>query len=184
MNRPLPLAAFVILCIAQVGLMMRTAWVSEGVVTTGEVFDFAVRPYDPVDPFRGRYLRLAFEAEDYVGVVEPSNHVGPAWATLGRTGDGFGVVTYISAEEPLDAADTMIVNVLNGDPPRIRFTFTEFYVPEHMGPAADRAWAQANREGNAQAFVRVRVADGNAVIEDLYIDGMTLAEYLEAHPDL
>ena len=55
--------------------------------------------------------------------------------------------------------------------------FQRYYMPEKLAKEVDRSlW----RRGQRPAWVAVRVRAGAAVVEDLYVDGMTVREWLEA----
>ncbi len=56
--------------------------------------------------------------------------------------------------------------------------FDQYWLDENIAPQADRAYAENSRRGAAAAYVTVRVRDGDAALEQLYIDDVPLREYL------
>ena len=56
---------------------------------------------------------------------------------------------------------------------------SRFYLPEDIAPQAERAYQTHSRQGQRDAFVAVRVRRGVAVIEDLYVGGKPLRDYLK-----
>ena len=72
---------------------------------------------------------------------------------------------------------------------RLELPFDRYYMEETLAPEAERAYwdtirRQRRREDDAgppppQTFVTVRVKDGHAVLEELYIDDRPVREYLK-----
>jgi uncharacterized membrane-anchored protein len=65
---------------------------------------------------------------------------------------------------------------------RVRFPFDRYWVSGETAPAAEQAYWANSRRGNQNAYVTVRVHDGDAAVEQLYIDSQPLPEYLRAKP--
>jgi hypothetical protein len=68
------------------------------------------------------------------------------------------------------------------DADHVRFPFDRFWVTEKNAPAAEKAYIENSRREKQNAYVTVRVRDGDAAIEELFIDNQPLKEYLRAHP--
>lgn len=50
------------------------------ILTEGTAYKFKTRPIDPYDPFRGRYVTLAFDAnQDVIPVVEGADIESEQW---------------------------------------------------------------------------------------------------------
>ena len=64
----------------------------------------------------------------------------------------------------------------------MHFPFDRFWVTEKNAPAAEKAYLENSRRGKQNAYATVRVREGDATIEQLYIEGQPLADYLRAHP--
>jgi hypothetical protein len=64
----------------------------------------------------------------------------------------------------------------------VALPFDRYYLPEDLAPAAEQAYRTlASREpGPTRAWVDVRVRDGHAVLEELYLDGVPVREVLAA----
>jgi hypothetical protein len=60
--------------------------------------------------------------------------------------------------------------------------FGRFYMDEDLAPEAERAVWSGPR-GQREASVSVRVRNGVGVIEDLYIDGTPIHQWLAEHAD-
>jgi len=54
---------------------------------------------------------------------------------------------------------------------------------EHAAPAAEAAYREHNRGEVRNVYVTVRVKDGNAVVEEFFISGMPIREFLRRSPE-
>jgi hypothetical protein len=52
-------------------------------------------------------------------------------------------------------------------------------MPEDLAPRAERAYAEHSRRSGRDAYIEVRLRSGVAVIEDLYVGGKPIREYLK-----
>jgi hypothetical protein len=58
------------------------------------------------------------------------------------------------------------------------FPFDKFWLNEADAPAAEAAYMANSRRENLNAYATVRVDDGDAAIEEIYLDGQPLRDYL------
>ena len=58
--------------------------------------------------------------------------------------------------------------------------FTKFWVTEKSAPEAEKAYLENSRRDKVNAYVTVRVRNGDAALEQLYIDNQPLPEFLRA----
>ena len=61
--------------------------------------------------------------------------------------------------------------------------FDRYYMEETKAPAAERAYWQSNRRGqtNQNAYAVVRIRNGESVLENLYVAGQPIAEFVRTH---
>ena len=64
----------------------------------------------------------------------------------------------------------------------VQFPLSTYWVTEKIAPQAEQAYRNNSTRKNQNAFVTVRVRNGDAALEQLYIDNQPLAEYLRAQP--
>jgi uncharacterized membrane-anchored protein len=150
----------------------------------GEVYRFRTAPVDPLDAFRGRYVLLAFEERTAVLTLSEGEMVERnqlLWVTIAVETDGFARLTSASLVRPDDtpvlrcrAANTM----RSSGEVRLRLPFSRYYMEESKAAAAEDAYRRQVRQEESNAYVAVRVRDGFAVIEELYLDDLPIGEYL------
>ena len=145
-------------------------------------YAFRVRPYDPYDHFRGRFLRFDVEIPRLKANEKNAPYGKYRYAVLGRVSEGFAVVTGL-LEKPDPARDCVRIrysgvrrNWKNGREEDERyhdfnFLFNRCYLNEKIAPAAERLL------GRSKAKLLVAIyPNGNYAVRDLLIDGVPVSE--------
>ena len=92
---------FAVCCAIQIAVPASMILRHEGTLADGSVYRFRCAPVDPVDPFRGRYVALAFEQSRFEGSVPDGLDPGStAYATLEQDTEGFAVISSLEETEP------------------------------------------------------------------------------------
>jgi uncharacterized membrane-anchored protein len=190
MNRQrLAVAVFILIAIGQLAVAASAIVKRELTLRYGEVYRFRTAPVDPLDVFRGRYVLLAFEERTAVLTLSEGDKVERnqlLWATIAVDSDGFARLTSASPTRP---DDTPALRCRSARTMRssgevwLRLPFNRYYMEESKAPAAEIAYRRQTRQEESNAHVAVRVRDGFAVIEELYLDGMPIGEYLSTLDD-
>ena len=173
---------FCVLALAQVAVPAAMVWQREQTLKQGQVWKFRTAPVEPVDAIRGRYIALRFAAEEFDAAVKFESGNKSVYAVLKEDTDGFAEVDHLTSETVVtdDAVPVESVWWYNGKQ-QVRFPFNKFWVAEANAAAAEHAYVENNRRDNQNAYVTVRVRRGDAALDQLYIDGQPLADYLRAH---
>jgi uncharacterized membrane-anchored protein len=171
------LIVFVLVAAAQLAVPASLIWKRERTLKEGYVWKFRTAPVDPVDAFRGRYVALQFEAETQQ-ILPPNSQYGQTvFVTLRADAEGFAAIDQVLPSRP-DGDDFMEAQ-LQGT--TIALPFDKYWVTERDAPAAEAAYAAQSTREKRNAFVTVRVFKGDAALEQLYLDGLPLGEYLRAN---
>ncbi len=158
------------------------AWMiskQEWILAYGKSFKLKTAPVDPNDLFRGNYIQLNFEAEQKELPAQFNrDHDGSTrWVELETQADGFAKVKQVSAAKP-SGKDAFKANVKWG---RLVFPFDRYYTDETESVQAEKAYREKNRRSNKdiEAWATIRVDGENAALEELYLDGKSLKDYLK-----
>lgn len=175
---------FVLVALAQLSVPGLMAWGRHLTLKHGRVWKFKTAPIDPEDAVRGRYVALRFAAESFPGSESDAERVATGttlYVVLKEDADGFAQVDHVSLT-PLRGDN--VVTAKNGywsnNSQRVVFPFDQFWLTEKHAPAAETAYRENSRRGKENAYVTVRVRNGDAALEQLYIDNQPLADYLRA----
>lgn len=174
----LRLAIFMVVALAQISVPASMIWKRQQTLREGRLWKFRTAPIDPVDIFRGRYLTFRFTAEEF-DPAQPLPSGDSLYVTLKEDADGFAIVDGASSTR---VSGDNVVQVENygvyDKKARIGLPFDQMWVNEADAPAAERAYLAYSRGEQADAYVTVRVRNGDAAIEELYIAGKPLREFL------
>ena len=172
---------FALVALAQLSVPAGVVWMRSQTLAKGKVWKFRIAPVDPSDAFRGRYVTLTFAAEQ---VPQPDSLQldTPVYAYLKEDSRGFAQVDHLS---PTKATGDNVVKVMPAgwwnNVQRVKFPFEKFWLTEEVAPAADRVYAESMRQQKDNAYVTVRVHNGDTALEQLFIDDQPLAQYLRNH---
>lgn len=172
------LVIFVVLGLAQLAVPASLVWKREKTLRHGSVWKFRTAPVDPVDAFRGRYVALEFDAETHEISPPPNLDYGQTvFVTMRQSPEGFAEIDQVTSRPP--DRDDFIEAQLKGK--TVSLPFDKYWVTERDAPAAEAAYRAQSRRDKQNAFVTVRVFRGDAALEQLYLDGVPLGEYLRAN---
>jgi uncharacterized membrane-anchored protein len=168
----------VFLLLAQLAAPASLIWKREQTLRHGRVWKLRTAPVDPVDAFRGRYVALEFEAEAQQISPPPNAQYGQTvFVTLRADAEGFAAIEQVLPSRP--EGDDFLQAQLHGT--TISLPFDKYWVTERDAPAAEAAYLAQSAREKRNAFVTVRAFKGDAALEQLYLDGLPLGEYLRAN---
>lgn len=175
------LALFALLVLVQLAVPAGMILRRELTLATGETFRFRTAPIDPYDPFRGRYVTLRLEAATSPAPPGESFRAGEwVYALLGEDAEGFARFTGITRSRPEGGAWLRVRVVYGGGDGTVhlKLPFDRYYAEESAAPQIERAYWRHSRRESREAWVTVRVRAGRGVLEELYLDGLPVGEYL------
>ena len=155
----------------------------EHVLGRGEVFKFRTAPVDPYDAFRGRYVALRFEEDSVPASSAPEMPSGVRVCVAVTNGpDGFARYGAVTTRPPATGAWLRTRTRFSHSQRLNLVPFADRYsMPESEAPAAETAYRKHSAQSNRTAWAQVRILDGRAAIEELYVDGVPIREFVRAH---
>jgi len=124
---------------------------------TGESYKFEVAPYDPYDPFRGRYVALRTTLSLYSKDGE--------YALLEKDAAGYAVISGWQSQKPNDRQ-----YVKNPE-------LSRYYMNEKMAPEAERIQRGLDLDKDI-IYLLVKVKNGDYVVQGLYINDVPIEQYI------
>jgi len=174
------LGLFSCLALVQLAVPVSMIAIREITLHSGRQFKFRTAPLDPYDAFRGRYVALTFDEEE-VPIPEevelrPNQKV---CAHIEEDDKGFARIRKVSVGRP-KGGDSIRARVrwVGGKGVRVSLPFDRYYMGEKVAPAAEEAYLAHTRRGSQDAYVTVRVRSGFAMLEQLYVGGKPIEEFL------
>lgn len=181
---------FGIVCLAQLGVPASLVVQHEQTRRTGTPWRFQTAPVDPADPFRGRYVRLAFAAEQEpvplaAGSARYADRDRRLYAELARDAEGYARLVRVHDRRPqgVEYVDVFVQYMDMPDEdsadrtPRVsvRLPFDRYYLPEAQAPEVERRYREASVRAQARTYAEVRVRDGHAALVALVLDGVPVS---------
>ncbi len=187
-NKKVLLAIFILVAIVQLYVPAKMIFNNEDVLKTGKEFKFKTAPIDPNDPFRGKYITLRYDDNVTVfhaeGDWEKEEEI---YVTLEEDVNGFAKVKSVSRDKPSNTSNFVKAKVgygfFNWQPNNklvIDYSFDKFYMEETKAYDAEQLYNQNIRErGEKPAYALVAVKNGDAVLKDVMIDGVSVKDIVK-----
>jgi len=172
-------AVLIILLAGQAAFPVFTIIKSELALNSGAEYKFLVRPADPYDPFRGRYVTLMFENSTAKAfAVLKYNEM--ADGVLSVDNDGFSYVSELHRHKAVKSNDTVVSvritgKTLKNAETRFEYLNNKLFMNEKIAPAVDRAM----RAYKGKIYVKASMKNGDMILKGLYFDGVEASEYVK-----
>lgn len=189
-SKKFALPIFLALALVQLYVPAKMIYDKEDVIRSGVEYKFKTAPIDPNDPFRGKYLTLSFEENSVEVPLEESWVSGePGYLLLESDEDGFVKIQSISKEKPVTKGDFLkakvryVINNPDSKQITIDYPFDRYYIEESKADHAEKIYREAAQHGQRTTYALVNIKDGEAVLKDLLIDGISIKEMVENQGD-
>ena len=197
MRKNLRIILFLLVAVIQLFIPAQMILSKQLAMNIGQEFKFRVEARDPYDPFRGRYLRINVE-EEAIPVDDKYDYIGGqrVFVLIDKDTEGFARIAGVSPIAPSEGvyiktkvnyvehrfnnensstSDQRVIHVV--------FPFDRYYMPETQAPLAEKVYNEKIRDTNAKVYVTVRILNGDAVLDRLFIDDETIEEFIKKHDD-
>ncbi len=172
---------FILVAMIQIYVPARMVYDSEVVLNEGSVYKFRTQPIDPTDPFRGKYITLRYDIDRFnIDTTEVWRQGADVFVLLTTDSLGFAAIKSISRSAPESAIDYVQAKVgytwKRQDYINIEYSFNRFYMEESKAYAAEVAYRNAARDRKAEAYALVHIRNGDPIVKDVLIDGVSIRE--------
>lgn len=189
--KQITLIGFILMCLAQIFIPAKMIFQNENIISQGELFKFKTEPIDPNDPFRGKYIRLNFEASQFTIIDSTQNfrNAQNVYVLLENDAQGFAQIKDLYLETPsgdqayLKVNQTYFSAFRDTTTIQIEYPFDRFYLEESKAPDAERLYFEALRDSNLTTYARVYVYQGQATLEEVLINEIPIGEWVELNRD-
>ncbi len=181
MREELIIGLFSGLILVQIAAPLSMIVKRESVLKNGVSFRFKTAPVDPYDAFRGRYVALGVEANKAVKPQGIDLRSGQkVYVQIIVDENGYAKMSQVTTQKPKDPAFlTAKVSYLSGNNVFLNLPIDRYYMEEKAAPQAEQIYRKHSRRDKQDAYVVVKIKDGFAVIEGLYVGGQRIEEVLK-----
>ncbi len=171
MRKELIIGVFIGLIILQIGVPVSMIAKRESTLRYGAAFKFKTAPVDPYDAFRGRYVALRVDINK---VAKPDGvelkYGQKVFAQLAVDQNGIAQVSQITTQKPKEGSYLVAtITYPSGSEVGINLPIDRYYMEERAAPRAEQVYRDHSRREKQDAYVTVKVMDGFAVVDGLYI---------------
>ena len=181
-SKKILLTAFILMAIIQLAIPGKMIWDREKILETGKVFKFETAPFDPSDPFRGKFIVLRFK-ENSIAMETDENFLSgeEIYVILKKNQAGFATIDFVTKEKPAESIDYVIAKIdfVSGSRNKtinISYPFDRFYMEESKAYDAEKEYIKSQRDTSKTTYALVRIKDGEAVLKDVFIDEISIRE--------
>lgn len=169
---------------------------SENILNNGTFYKFRPQARDPFDPFRGKFLRINYDTNS-IPTKEKVKQGDEVYISIGVDEKGFAYFKEAYTKAP-EKGDYLTAKVRYANDSRGRGWQTEvasvesedqmnyisikapdhmckYFINEDYALAAEDAYAK-EREN---AYIGVRILNGSARVQDIYLKGKPIMDYLK-----
>ena len=178
MKTRLIIGLFLCVAFAQIVIPLSMIAKRESVLKNGVQFKFKTAPIDPYDAFRGRYVALRIEGNYVPTIKELRLSSGQTvYALIDIDNQGFAKFTTVATNRPHGKSYIQTkVRYISGDKVYLDLPIDRYYMEEKVAPAAERIYRQHAQRDKQDAYVVVRIKDGFAVVENLFVGGQRIED--------
>lgn len=185
-NKKIIITLFVIVALVQLYVPAKMIFDSENVLKKGVAYKFEAAPVDPNDPFRGKFINLRFK-ENSIQVADQSEWKDneQVYVILGKNNEGYAKIAYITKEIPKNTSDYVkaSIDIVSGDKSNlvyVEYPFDRYYMEETKAYEAELTYNEAIRDTAIHdTYALVYVKNGEAVLQDVLIDDISIKEIVE-----
>lgn len=156
----------------------------ESILTNGNAYKFKTRPVDPNDPFRGKYITLVYDIRQFETTDTTWVRGEELFVYIDTDSLGFTKIDTVSKSLLLENSKDYVMAEAGSywkrsNKLQINFPFNRYYMEESKAYDAEVAVRRNQRDTLNNTYALIFVKNGEAVLEDVIINDMSIKTYVE-----
>ncbi len=181
---------FIVLAIIQLFIPAQMIFNQESILNNGTAYKFKTQPIDPTDPFRGKFITLSYDVNSASTKDKSWQRYDDVYVYIKTDSLGFAELDTVSKQKLEITNDYVFAtvsrfndknwNIESGYRLYFNLPFDRFYMEESKAYDAELAYRKAQSDSipnNTYALVYVK--DGEAVLDNVFINDVPIAQYVE-----
>lgn len=177
MRKKYLLIAFACMVLVQLAFPLKMIFDRELILLRGETFLMKIKPLDPYDAFRGRYVMISYEDSE-VPMSEKFQHMEnlkELYITVKKDEHGMLVYDQVTLQPPTDTN-----SYIREEAESYGFSYDDnqiwidlpnrYYMNENKAPIAERLLSEA--------YAEVVIYRGQAILKGIQVKGMPIEKYI------
>ena len=151
---------------------------SEDILENGNRHKIRLEGRDPFDPFRGKFLRLNFD--DRIDCLE-CEEGDEVYVLLVKDSEGYSSFNEGVMEKPShsDYFKAKVLRVYSDEAVIKTDNLSKYFINEDKAKKAEDILQSYTRQKPADVYLAIRVLDGEARLEDIFIEETPFLEFIE-----
>ncbi len=178
------LIALIILFLIQLYVPISLITNRENILKNGKEYRFKTAPIDPVDPFRGNYLILSFDANEFV-VKTKGDWIEDesVYVIIKQDSMGFAAIASVEKNKPQTANNFVkarIVNIYEDNAYftlNIEYPFDRYYMDEFKAAYSTEVYSKHANDSLYPAYAIVSVYNGESVLKDVIVGNKPIKDW-------
>lgn len=179
--------AFALLVLLQFWVPVSMIREKQNILGNGTAFKFRTAPVDPGDYLRGKYVSLDFRESSFdVSGLKQLEGGQEVYVDIASDSAGFAKITAVNIHKENAGKNYIKTTVrytgfegMNTTRIYIDWPFDRFYMEESKAPMAEKAYNESRADSNIVSYALVKVKNGEAVIENFFINELPVDEYIK-----
>lgn len=172
------------LFLGQLFILGNMAYQHDQIASSGEQLKFRIRPVDPHDPFRGKYITLDFEDDSSpIQWNESLFSNGKTFVQFEVAEDGYARIAHIQghafANGPYLELPTESIRKRYKGNVYVDFPFDRFYMEESKAPRAERELRANPQNEELESYALVAFKNGKAVLLDVVVGEKSIKDFVQ-----
>jgi len=175
------LGIFLMVAVAQLYVPASMIMEQKDILETGKLYRFKIRPIDPSDPLRGKYIRLWFADDSFI-MPDSINYYRnqTVYLQIYEGSDGYAKIKNVYKTKPQKDLEFLEATISYpsyfNDSTRltINYPFNSFYLDENKAPIAEDVYRESQLNSAKSAWAIVKIKNGAAALEDVLINGISI----------
>ncbi len=185
LSKKIIIIGFILIACVQLYVPAKMIYDQEDVLKSGNEYKFKAAPIDPNDPFRGKYITLRFEANSFsVQNINEWIQGEEVYVQIQADSTGYARIRSVLKEKPKNDPDYVKASIGYVDEVNLKllinYPFDRFYMEESKAQPAEDMYRKSIIDSTQIAYALVHVKNGEAVIRDVMIDGISISDLLSA----
>jgi uncharacterized membrane-anchored protein len=176
-NKNLLLGVFVLVALIQLFVPGKMIYDHERIIRQGREYKFKMAAYDPSDFIRGKYLNINYtNNEILISKKDGWDNGESVYVILNVGNDGYAMIQSVSRIMPASNVSFVKVRIrsLGTEKMFVEYPFNKYFLDESKAEKTQKMINDIFHGKDLVCYARVSINEGDFVIQDLIINGLSL----------
>ena len=181
---------FIIIAFIQLFIPTQMIFNQENILDNGTAYKFKTQPIDPTDSFRGKFITLSYEMNSAPTKDKSWQQYDDVYVYLKTDNLGFAELDTVSKQKLEITNDYVLATVSRFNDKNwnieseyllyFNLPFDRFYMEESKAYDAELAFRKVQQDSiQANTYSLVYVKNGEAVLDNVFINDIPIAKYVD-----